>query len=309
MQEKVFMGIDGGGTYTRVAIANEEGIILSHVKWNGGAHVRKNATAKVNVHQAIMSALEHANCAVEDVCALGAGIAGYDSEEDLKKINELTEIPGLSCAKKHANDAVVAHVGALLGQPGILAISGSGSIVYGITEKGEHIRNYDFNHRSKTGAQHLTFAFVHRVLAGDIDETDDEIVQALLKHFKVKNIPELAWLGAAGFENAYDKRKELFGSFAKSITDAAISNSNLAKAVCEQAALNLSTGIKMVGACFESDAINVALTGSVANSKYIKERIGKRLLSARNKSFILSEPVLQPEFGAIVMAMREMNIS
>lgn len=133
MQEKMFMGIDGGGTYTRVAIANVEGNILSHVKWQGGAFGRRNPNASANVHQAILAALNKANCSLEDVCSIGAGIAGCDTEEDAKWVNELTNIPGLSCLKKHMNDAVAAHVGALLGQPGILAISGSGSSVYGIT--------------------------------------------------------------------------------------------------------------------------------------------------------------------------------
>ena len=103
-------------------------------------------------------------------------------------------------------------------------------------------------------------------------------------------------------------RIELFGSFAPIITEAAIRNSNLAQTVCEQAALRIATGIKMVAECFELGTINVALTGSVANSRYINGQIEKHLLGARNKSYILSESMLQPELGAIVMAMQEMGI-
>lgn len=145
-------------------------------------------------------------------------------------------------------------------------------------------------------------------MAGDLDETDDEIVRDLLKHFNVKCISELSQLGKAGFEKIENKRIELFGSFAPKITDAAVRNSNMSQAVCEQAALNIATGIKMIGGCFEADTIKVALTGSVANSKYIKAKIEQYLSNTRNKAFVLVEPVLQPELGGIVIAMQEMGI-
>ena len=309
MHEKVFMGIDGGGTYIRVAIADEEGNILSHVKWQGGACGRRNPNAKDNMYHAIMSAVGQAKCDLEDVCAIGAGIAGYDSEEDAKWVSELTNIPGLACPKKHVNDAVVAHVGVWFGKPGILAISGSGSSVYGITEKGKHIRNYDFNFKPKSGAKNITYSLIECVLAGKVDETDDEIVQELLTHFNVKSILDLAYLEQINFEKTENEKIELYGSFAPKITDAAMCNSNLAKIVCDQAAMKISTGIKMIGDCFEEDTVKFALTGSVANSTYIKQKIVQSLSNDRDKFYILSEPVLQPELGAIIIAMQEKDIS
>ena len=309
MHEKVFMGIDGGGTYIRVAIATAEGNILSHVKWQGGAFGRRNPNAKDNMYQAIMSAVGQAKCDLEDVCAIGAGIAGYDSEEDAKWVSELTNIPGLACPKKHVNDAVVAHVGVWFGKPGILAISGSGSSVYGITEKGKHIRNYDFNFKPKSGAKNITYSLIESVLVGKVDDTDDEIVQELLNHFNVKSILDLAHLEQINFEKTENEKIELYGSFAPKITDAAMCNSNLAKIVCDQAAMKISTGIKMIGDCFEEDTVKFALTGSVANSTYIKQKIVQSLSNDRDKFYILSEPVLQPELGAIIIAMQEKDIS
>lgn len=43
---------------------------------------------------------------------------------------------GIDCLKQHVNDAVVAHSGALLKDPGIIVISGTGSIIYALTEEG-----------------------------------------------------------------------------------------------------------------------------------------------------------------------------
>ena len=86
-------------------------------------------------------------------------------------------------------------------------------------------------------------------------------------------------------------------------------NSNLAKIVCDQAAMKISTGIKMIGDCFEEDTVKFALTGSVANSTYIKQKIVQSLSNVRDKFYILSEPVLQPELGAIIIALQEKDIS
>lgn len=44
------------------------------------------------------------------------------------------------------SDAVVAHVGAFRGDPGIVAICGTGSLVFGVTAAGEQISNYECVH-------------------------------------------------------------------------------------------------------------------------------------------------------------------
>ena len=308
MEKELLIGIDAGGTYIRVAVSDYTGKILSHVKYKGGAFGRKSTNAKENMCRAISIALENAKCTLGQVGAICAGIAGYDSEDDICWVNELTNFSELDCPKVHVNDAVVAHRGALLIKSGIIAVSGTGAIIYGITENKQHVRNYDFNHRAKTGAPHITYNFVHRVLAGDDNETDKEILEKLLAHFSVENITELAWLCACKYKNNEQEKIEVFGEFAKHITNAACEGSELAKAVCQQAAFEIATGIKMLGTCFAEDKVNVALAGSVANSEFIRTQIEKNLLNAKNKEFILNNSGIQAELGAIIIAMEKIGI-
>ena len=50
---------------------------------------------------------------------------------------------------------VIAHAGALRSAPGIIAISGTGSVVFGVNEAGRRLRNYDFRHYARSAARHL----------------------------------------------------------------------------------------------------------------------------------------------------------
>ncbi len=304
MKGKAILGIDGGGTYTRVAVTDIEGTLLSYVEWKGGAFKLKDAKANENVFNAIHAATTKANCELCDIVALTAGIAGYDRESDLEWVRELTNIDGLNCSQQHVSDFVIAHIGALLFKPGIISISGTGSVIFGITETGWQIRNHNFHHYAPTAARCLTYNCVYKIIAGEIDQTDSDLINSVLMHFKVKNLFDLIKLGSEGFEKDYRDRDRLFGDFAPVITSAALNGSHLAVDICKQAAVDIVTGIKLVGACFESDAILAALIGGVANSTFISNAVKNILSEEDNTRYILAKPALPAVLGAVIMAMR-----
>jgi len=286
----VLMGIDGGGTFTRVAAADTQGRLLAHVKRQGGAFLLKDANANENVRLTVLAALEEAGCGPSDVIALAAGIAGYDKKRDLRWVRKLTEIEGLRCVVQHANDAVVAHRGALLFRPGIVAIAGTGSIILGITEKGKLVRNYDFRQYVNNSASHLTHSCVERILAGETDDTD--FTDKLLRHFGAENINAL--------KSQRQKERKLYGNFAPEVTAAALNGSRIAGQVCERAAEETVEGIRLLGGRFASSPVPVALVGSAANSEFMKHAVGE-MLHGEGK-FALVEPALPPALGAVLMA-------
>jgi len=304
MAKNVVLGLDGGGTYTRVAITDTNGKLLSYVEYKGAASKHKDKNAKENVFNAVYEAVKKANCELGDIIGFTAGVGGYDSESDLEWVREVTDIEGLTCPVQNVNDAVIAQRGAFLLQPGIIAISGTGSIIFGITESGESIRNYDFYHYASTAARFLSYDSVYKIIAGETDQTDSDFIAAVLKHFKVNDLTALTKLGSKGFMDEYTQRAKLFGDLAPVVTAAALNGSHLAEHICGKAAADLITGIKLVGACFESDTVPAALIGSVANSMFIKNRINESLNKKdSNKNYLLAEPVLPPVLGAIMMSM------
>lgn len=309
MRKKVLLGLDGGGTFTRIAITDTDGNLLSYVERKGASSLHKDLKACDNVHNAIYEAAAKADCDLGDIIGLAAGVAGLDDEEDLEWACELTRMDGLDCLTRHVNDAVAAHSGAFLSKPGIIAISGTGSIIFGITESGRHIRNYDFYHYTATAARFLSYDTVFKIIAGETDQTDRELIEQVLIHFGAKNMPALIALGSEGFTPDRRARDKQFGNLAPVITDAAISGSHLAMEICDRAAVAIATGIRLVGSCFDSDTVQAALIGSVVNSTYIRNKLSEILNRKGNKGYILTEPALPAVLGAVIMAMELKGIT
>ncbi|GGG17029.1 BadF/BadG/BcrA/BcrD ATPase family protein [Paenibacillus abyssi] len=304
----VILGIDGGGTHTRVMVSDLSGNVLSYIE-KGSASIRKDLLARQNVNQAILESLSAAGVELNQVCGIAAGVAGYDSEADLEWVESLTAIEGLTCPKWHFNDAVAAHYGALITKPGIVAVSGTGSIILAMTEKGQYIRNYDFHHYSDSAARFIAYDAVYEVLAGNRDETDKELVQLMLQHWEIHSIQELSYLARQGFGEDRRARDKKFGQFAPAVTEAASKGSSVSVYVCDRAIHKIKVGIEMMAAAFTGDIVSVAFIGSVINSPYFNCELTKQLALGNNKSFIVVNPRFSPVTGSVLYAMNGLNIA
>ena len=297
MKNRVLLGIDGGGTYTRVAVTDETGRLLCYVNHKGASSMHKDAKARENVEAAIGEALKGAGCHLKDILALGAGIAGFDEQEDEVWVRQLTEIKGLACPRIHVNDAVIAHSGAFYEKPGI----------FGITEKGRQLRNYNFGHYTGA-ARHLSLKAVFEMITGAADQTDGALMKGLLEHFGARDIAALADMASREFVPDYRTRMKLLGDAAPKVTDAAAQGSALARRVCDETAALHLTGIRLLGACFGLEDIPVALIGGVINSSYMKEAICRGFSGRSNRRYILTDPALPAVLGAVWMAMGQAGL-
>ncbi|MCC3372636.1 N-acetylglucosamine kinase [Cohnella sp. REN36] len=305
--EKVVIGIDGGGTHTRVMVCDQTGKVLAYVS-RGAASLYKDEAAADNVRGAIRSALEQADKSPGEIAGVAAGIAGLDAEEDLIWVRPLTEVPGLNCPQWHVNDAIVAHYGAFLAQPGIIVISGTGSIVLAIAEDGRPVRNYDFRHYAASAARFLAYDAVYETLAGRTDETDESLIAAMLAHWDVSAVSELYAFARDGFEDDRRSRDLRFGRFAPSVTAAAERGSSVARRVCDRAVDQIVVAIELLSPIFAADAVQVSLTGSVATSRYVSRALDERLRECRRKRFAVVPPQFSPAAGAVLLAMTRLGL-
>ena len=150
MTSRVVLGVDGGGTYTRAMIADIDGRVLAYAE-TGGSNPSHHPRAEENAREAIQQALAAAGCEPGEVEALVAGFAGLDGPEDPDWADRFTAVPGLVCPRLSVNDAVIAHAGALLSRAGIIAISGTGSIVFGVTPDGRQVLSLALKCRNRVG--------------------------------------------------------------------------------------------------------------------------------------------------------------
>ena len=305
---EIVIGIDGGGTYTRVIAANLSGRVLATVKADA-ASPHKSAQAEQNVRDAIREAVSRAGHTLEDVVQLAAGIAGLDSPEDQAWAEGFTNLPGLRCPRLHVNDAVVARAGALLSQPGIIVIAGTGSIVFGVTEAERAVRNYDFYHYARSSARYLAYDAMYQVLAGNVEAEDEMFVADILAFWQAKDVPELREQGLQGFVADPFERGRRFGAMAPLVTEAAQKGTPLAQTVCNAAAAAVGAGVRLVGSCFASDSVSVALIGGVAQSVYMRQSIGAALAKSADKRYQIVESALSSEAGAVLMALARHGVT
>jgi N-acetylglucosamine kinase-like BadF-type ATPase len=298
----VVIGIDGGGSKLRAMCSDLSGRVIGYAE-GASAKPFPNRAAVLNGPPTLNGVLRAARRKPEDVVWCVAGLAGLDHEADQVWAEEVTRIPGMTCLRAHLNDAEVAHAGALLAKPGIVVVSGAGSIVWGRTEGGRVVRNYDFNHYAPTAARFLSYELVLRLISSDASELDRDLTSAVLDYWKVAQLGELAALAARNSNSNQEELRHAYGQMAPLVTSHAQAGSPLARTVCDEALDRMVTGTTIVATAFEQEAISVALVGGVARSEYFATRVTDRLTKRRERTYRVTQPVLSPVAGAVLLAL------
>jgi N-acetylglucosamine kinase-like BadF-type ATPase len=145
------IGIDGGGTKTELAAVSLDGEQIATLL--GGA---SNAFAVgfdrafAEVDQLLKRVWSETALKPEDFVGLGVGLAGVDRDEDRRRWTEALQKRlvehGAANAVYVGNDAETSLFGTVGKKQGIVAISGTGSIVYGITPDGRRLRVGGWGH-------------------------------------------------------------------------------------------------------------------------------------------------------------------
>ncbi|MDD3415899.1 MAG: BadF/BadG/BcrA/BcrD ATPase family protein [Lachnospiraceae bacterium] len=135
---KYYVVVDGGGTKTDFMISTPEKKELFGVR-TGSTSIKSVGfeIAQNNMHAGFEKIKSRLDFHKEDVLFCIFGISGCDSKEDELQIKNIIENIDWNVKKEYylCNDAVLAFY-AKVERPGMILISGTGSIVIGIDEKG-----------------------------------------------------------------------------------------------------------------------------------------------------------------------------
>jgi N-acetylglucosamine kinase-like BadF-type ATPase len=132
------LGIDVGGTKTVCLLADEEGTILARAR-EAGANLQgvgELALEKV-LHGVMESAMAGQRVTPSAICL---GIAGVDRAADQDVVRGIMERIGYKAKILIVNDALIALQAGIGDAPGIVVVSGTGSIAYGRNARGEAAR-------------------------------------------------------------------------------------------------------------------------------------------------------------------------
>lgn len=193
------IGVDGGGTKTLGAIAGADGVIIAqHEVGSTNPHSNPMEVVRGNLDTLTRHLLQAAQAQPGDVKAICLGMAGVDRPEDKPMVRDLVNEFLPNARVMPVNDGVIALTGGALRPYGIIVISGTGSIAFGINEKGERIRAGGWGHILGDEGSGYTIALhglrtIMHALDGRIEPT--RLKDLMLGHLGLER-PEqlLGWL-------------------------------------------------------------------------------------------------------------------
>src|SRR5262245_21764719 len=132
------LGIDAGGTKTVCLLADDRGTILSQGRGPGAnLHAAGELAVEKVLHEVMEQALGERDITPAAICL---GIAGVDREDEARTVRAIMRRIGHKSRIVVVNDALIALVAGAGDAPGIVIVSGTGSIVYGRNARYEAAR-------------------------------------------------------------------------------------------------------------------------------------------------------------------------
>ncbi|MBC8745386.1 glucosamine kinase [Paraburkholderia sp. WC7.3g] len=198
------IGVDGGGTGTRVVLDDAQGRELAQATSGPSGLGLGIPRAWQSIQAACGEAFERAGVALDwSRCVLGCGLAGVNNRDWLAEFHDQApRLAGLAVE----TDAYTTLLGAHDGAPGVIVALGTGSVAASLASDGEFrmAGGYGFPSADEASGAWLGLRLiVHAQHALDGRAPVDELARALLAHTGARDRDTLVvWLCAAN-QTAY----------------------------------------------------------------------------------------------------------
>jgi N-acetylglucosamine kinase-like BadF-type ATPase len=295
-----YLGIDGGGTKTRCALGDETKTLATAV--SGGSNVIRvgEALAREALHSSIIEACNTAKIGPDKLRSICVGAAGAARPEVASKVQSiLAEITPASI--QVVGDMVIALEAAFGNGPGVVAIAGTGSIVYGRDATGRTARAGGWGYAiSDEGSghwigQHAVSAILRARDAGHNTSLSDMVLEAW-------GLPDLGALVEAANSQPPPDFPRLFPIVLKAATERdAVARALLADAGSQLAVLTAKVVSRLLP---KPPHAPVAMTGSVFRQSSEVRQVFYNCLHARFPGLEVRSELVEPVDGALALARK-----
>ncbi|EFA76412.1 hypothetical protein PPL_10177 [Heterostelium album PN500] len=195
-KQQLFVGLDGGGTKTLSVVVDSDGNELGKfVSTCSNYHSVGEEAAKRAIYESISEAVKKSGGSLEDVVEICLGISGVDRPEDIELVGGWIRSLLPNAQYKIFNDAVVALTSGTMGKLfGVVVISGTGCISFGIDHHGNKTRSAGWGPALGDDGSGYQIGFdVLKYVCMAKDETNDKtlLTQALLDKLQVTKEEQL----------------------------------------------------------------------------------------------------------------------
>lgn len=303
------IGIDGGGTKTKAVIADMDGNIVAV---SSAGPTNPNVVAKDELKQTLESLIVslEASSAVplKMIMSLFAGISGVGNDANKHMLRNVIASLVLDSTSVHVEaDTINALYSGTYGEPGIVQISGTGSITFGVNKEGKSDRTggwgYLFGDEG-SGYDIGRQAIISALKSADGRGPDTMMLPMIYAHFKVADTQSL-------IRNVYASPtpKNAISPITKIVFEAYKQHDQSAHAILQQAAKGMAISIgTLYERLFErNDYTDVVLCGGVFNEKAILPELIKQELN-HDLSLNIVLPEMYPVGGSVIGAYLMENI-
>jgi len=305
---KVVLAIDGGGSRTRCLAIDQRGRIVSEAETGPSNHLLVDEkVVATSLAEAIDHTLQLADLRRDEVACISAGLAGVDFDGNgAPQMEELFGQLGFENLVVNG-DMIIAHAGALLLHPGVVALAGTGSVVLGVDLDGKRVKvggwgpiygdegsAYRIGEMSlraaakaydKRGpATRLTEALVESL---GLKEFRESVAQVYVKGMEPRDIAALSRVAYEVAETGDEVARSIFFHAGDELAD------------------SVEAAIRQLN--FQSSEVKVSYQGSVMSScGLLRERFVGQLQRRLPRVVVLS-PEFEPVIGAYLLGCRALR--
>lgn len=290
-------GIDGGQTSTVAVVGDENGHIVGRGTAGPADEVGQGSSSTrmyLAMSGALRAACESAGLAAHTHFeAIVAGVSGYEG----RVYGRMPELPAARFVLMH--DAPIAHAGALGGQPGVVVIAGTGSVVYATDgERNWTLGGWGYLFGDEGSAFWLAREVLSAMMRGE-DAGGSHDSQEARQACEFFGLPSLRAIARAFYSGELSRdRIAAFAAVAmpaaKSTPQASVAATYLSSLVREAVARGAPARIALVGGMFSKEDF----------AAEVRENVERSLPHAE-----LVQPKYDPAEGALLLAYREAGIT
>ena len=299
------IGVDGGGTKTLGAIAGRDGAVLAqHEVGSTNHHSNPIEVVRNNLGTLIRTLLETAKAEPQQVDCIVLGMAGVDRPEDKPLMKGIVAefLPTAECVP--VNDAVIALVGGALKPMGIVVISGTGSIAFGVNGGGRTARAGGWGHI--LGDEGSGYCLALRALravcrAHDGRTPPTRLTEMVLSHLKLERPEQLL-----GWMKQIQAGKAQIGALSRLVHEAHARGDEMATKIMREEAQELALAVEAVAGKLFADkpSVDIVVAGGNLRKSQAYFELFREAVAAKLPAANVILPQREPVEGAVLYAIQ-----
>ena len=298
------IGIDGGGTGTVGILTTETGRCLAQVQSGpSNYHVVGESKTQAVLKNVVGALCEKAGIPSTSAIHFCLGMAGLGRAEDRKIIGRICDELGIGENRILTHDAHIALVGGTEKQHGIIVISGTGAIVYGINAHGKEARASGWGYllSDEGGGYDIAIKGLRAVArAADGRGRPTELTNRILSALEL-NAPSdlIRWVHAAN--------RDAIAQLSKVVLDAARTTDATAEQILDEAAAELVCATSSVIEQLEFDEMfDIVLSGgNLIHQPMFADKL-RQAFARIAPSASVHLPKHDPAYGAVLLAQAKL---